>query len=126
MKKHAAVSSAARCSPGPLSHARDAALFPCAAFLMRAAPARLLHKRRWRRQQPRAAAQQTPPPPQHHRLYSGSDDPISSFGFSRGLANKYEMGERVGAGTFGVVHAAVHRETGQRCAAAAAAPVYLA
>ncbi|PSC69548.1 calcium-dependent kinase 17 [Micractinium conductrix] len=64
-----------------------------------------------------------PPPlsgparPSHtQQLYSSSADPIASFGFASGFGHKYELAEQLGSGTFGIVHIAVNRKTGERFA----------
>lgn len=45
---------------------------------------------------------------------SSGSEPIRSFGFASGLGDKYEIAEQLGSGTFGIVHVAVHRESGER------------
>ena len=59
-----------------------------------------------------AAAEAT----EHHEqsLYSSQDVPIHNFGFSRGFSQRFRLEDKVGSGTFGVVHVAVHRQTGAR------------
>lgn len=42
--------------------------------------------------------------------------PITHFGFSPAFADEYEIGKRLGAGTFGTVYEASHRKTGQKFA----------
>lgn len=58
------------------------------------------------------------PPPGYssptQQLYSSSAEPITSFGFARGFAQKYELEKQLGSGTFGVVHVARNKETGER------------
>ncbi|GAB4824203.1 hypothetical protein N2152v2_011249 [Parachlorella kessleri] len=49
-------------------------------------------------------------------LYSSQDVPIHSFGFSRGFSQRFRLEDKIGSGTFGVVHVAVHRQTGARFA----------
>ena len=82
-------------------------------------------------QQPQAPPSAAPPPPppppaaftqpapgqaSHTQdLYSSSAQPITKFGFATGFGDKYELGEQLGSGTFGIVHVAVNRETGERC-----------
>ena len=46
-------------------------------------------------------------------LYSSSAQPIARFGFASGFADKYELAAQLGSGTFGIVHVAVSRETGE-------------
>ena len=66
----------------------------------------------WQTQQPgQPAAGQTS---HTQELYSSSAAPITSFGFARGFSDKYELAEQLGSGTFGIVHVAVNRETGER------------
>ncbi|KAL4433462.1 hypothetical protein ABPG77_010315 [Micractinium sp. CCAP 211/92] len=56
------------------------------------------------------------PPPQIRGLRQQAPYPITSFGFAHGLASKYELKEQLGSGTFGIVHVAVNRKTGERYA----------
>lgn len=49
-------------------------------------------------------------------LYSSTPDPIVSFGFAKGFKDKYELAQQLGSGTFGIVHIAVNKETGERFA----------
>jgi hypothetical protein len=47
-------------------------------------------------------------------LYSAQEGRITQFGFSRGFGTRYELQEKIGSGTFGIVHAAVNKSTGER------------
>ncbi len=47
-------------------------------------------------------------------LYSAQEDPITRFGFWQGFGDRYEVQEKIGSGTFGVVHVAVDKQTGER------------
>lgn len=50
----------------------------------------------------------------HSELYSCSDEMVQNFGFASNFEKLYEVQERIGEGTFGVVHVATDRRTGQR------------
>jgi calcium-dependent protein kinase len=52
----------------------------------------------------------------HNELYRTRDAPITHFGFSSTFVDEYEVGKRLGAGTFGTVYEASHRKTGQKFA----------
>lgn len=47
-------------------------------------------------------------------MYSSFEDPITNFGFQRGFGEQFELGERLGAGAFAIVHAATNKKTGER------------
>ena len=49
----------------------------------------------------------------HKELYHTVDDPIGAFGFSDNFENDYELGRRLGAGTFGVVYEATRKDSGE-------------
>ncbi|PRW20925.1 calcium-dependent kinase 26-like [Chlorella sorokiniana] len=70
------------------------------------------------RRPPAAAFAQPPPGQTSHTaaLYSSGSEPIRSFGFASGFGDKYDLAEQLGSGTFGIVHVAVHKETGERFA----------
>lgn len=47
-------------------------------------------------------------------LYSSSEDPITEFGFSRAFSERFDLGDKLGSGTFGVVRVATDKQTGER------------
>lgn len=52
----------------------------------------------------------------HQELYHSNDEPATSFGYATDFAQRYTLGARLGAGTFGVVHEAFDVATGERLA----------
>lgn len=124
---------------GGLPHRRRASLAPTAAAgahppQQQTQQTQPPDRQQQQQQQPAAGSasqqfrQQAPPPPpppafsvrQPGRpshtagLYSSPDGPVTSFGFAHGFASKYELAEQLGSGTFGIVHVAVSRKTGER------------
>lgn len=49
----------------------------------------------------------------HTELYHTADDPIGVFGFATDFDDEYELGKRLGAGTFGTVFEATRKSTGE-------------
>lgn len=52
----------------------------------------------------------------HQELYHATDEPITTFGYATNFDEVYELGERIGSGTFGTVYVGVERATGRRFA----------
>lgn len=52
----------------------------------------------------------------HQELYHTADTPITRFGYANDFEKLYELGERIGGGSFGSVYIAVEHATGQRFA----------
>lgn len=48
--------------------------------------------------------------------YHSTDDPIPTFGYASGFSEKYELGKRIGAGTFGTVHICTDQSSGAQFA----------
>ncbi|KAL4856185.1 Calcium-dependent protein kinase 16 [Chlorella vulgaris] len=72
------------------------------------------------RPSPPATTQRGQPPAGYtshtQQHYSSNSEPITSFGFAKGFADKYKLEKQLGSGTFGIVHVAVNKETGERFA----------
>lgn len=49
----------------------------------------------------------------HTELYHTADEPIGAFGFATDFNSEYELGKRLGAGTFGTVYEATRKSTGE-------------
>jgi hypothetical protein len=110
-----------RAASPPTRHSRAARLAAASSPAAPQPPASPQQQRKERRATP-----PPPPPPQPglrpppgyssptQQLYSSSPQPITSFGFARGFSDKYELEKQLGSGTFGVVHVARNKETGER------------